>query len=213
MANVNYQQSNSLQQSLRDLYQPSEYHGLMTLNREEDKARAASMEDYANRGMYSTGAGAQAINKTVGDNYAVAKGNVISGINNNIAAQVGDLTRQIQQQGYEDEVRRQARKTETDDFLRNTLFNVAGIFVNPLSKGIGYNLMKSVAPNMLQDSLGSYFFPQSMGMGPFTPATMAGAGTGTQQVNPFIQMLMQYLFGGGQAGSPAPAAAPAGGKQ
>lgn len=209
MQNYNFSQSNALQQSLRDLYAPTEYYGLQKIGVEEDKARAAALGDYANRGMYSTGAGAQQIASTVGQGAMGARGTLLSGLANETASQVGSLTRDIQGQNFAMDQAAQERKWQNDDFLRNTLINLAGTVVNPIAgsvgKGMGYNLMNRIAPNMLQDSLASYYFPSIPGAGgsagvpagfPYNPNYNGGNAS-----NPFIQMLMQYLQ---RQGQPAP---------
>ena len=169
MQNYNFSQSNSLQQSLKDLYAPTEYYGLQKIGMEEDKARAAALGDYANRGMYSTGAGAQQVAATVGQGAMGARGALLSGLANEKASQVGALTQQIQGQNFAMDTARQERQWQNDDWLRNTLVNLAGTVVNPIAgaagTGIGYNVMNKVAPNMLQDSLASYYYPSIPGAG------------------------------------------------
>lgn len=185
MQNYNFSQSNSLQQSLKDLYAPTEYYGLQKIGMEEDKARAAAMGDQANRGMYSTGSGAQQLNATVGQGAMGARGTLLSGLANEKASQVGALTRDIQGQNFQMDTMRQERQWQNDDFLKSTLMNLAGGVVNPLMKGVGYNVMNAVAPNMLQDSLASYYYPSIPGAGgsggvpqgfPFNPGYDNGNG-------------------------------------
>jgi hypothetical protein len=214
MQNYNFSQSNALQQSLKDLYAPTEYYGLQKIGMEEDKARAAALGDYANRGMYSTGAGANQIAATVGQGAMGARGTLLSGLANEKASQVGALTRDIQGQNFQNDMAQQERQWQNDDWLRNTLTSLAGGFINPmvtgLGKGVGYNVMNAVAPNMLQDSLASYYYPSIPGAGgsagvpagfPYNPNY--GGGGGGQ--NAFMQMLMQYL-GSAQQPQAAPAA-------
>ena len=134
-------------QALTELYQPVMRQGYQDINRQYDRAATDLFGQFSGRGLYSSGAAQNELARTAGEQRALATGRFGADMGQAQAQSLQAIYQQAMQQLFQQEQMEKQRKWAQDDFLRNTAFDVAGMFVNPFATGLGANIVKGIAPD------------------------------------------------------------------